>query len=127
MEEKEGLNFVGKTRTQTVKVKLQFKKKKSSRNRVSRALAKAHKEIKGLQVENQGLQRKSWKMQKRTNRMNKHMRTTSTPITSSSDQSDPASPSPRTVADKEIILSGLTPRQVPKIRRRLFVANFITS
>ena len=53
MEEKEELNFVGKTRTQTVKVKLQFKKKKkSSRKRFSRALVKAHKEIKGLQAEN---------------------------------------------------------------------------
>ena len=43
------------------------------------------------------------------------MKTTLTPITSSSDQSDPASP-PRTLADKEIRLSGLTPRQV-QIRR----------
>ena len=127
MEEKEELNFVGKTRTQTVKVKLQFKKKKSSRKRISRAHAKAHKEIKEFQAENQGLQRKSWKMQRKVDRMNKHMRTTSTPITSSSDQSDPVSPSPRTLADKEIRLSGLTPRQVPKIRRRLLVANCITS
>ena len=55
------------------------------------------------------------------------MRTTSTPVTSSIDQSDPASPSPRTLADKEIRLRGLTPRQVPKIRRRLLVANCITS
>ena len=55
------------------------------------------------------------------------MRTTSTPITSSSDQSYPASASPRTLADKEIRLSGLTPRQVPKIRRRLLVANCIAS
>ena len=66
-------------------------------------------------------------MKKKVDRMNKHMRTTSTPITSSSDQSDPASPSPRTLADKEIRLSGLTPRQVPKIRRRLLVANCIAS
>ena len=57
--------------------------------------------------------------------MNKRMRTTSIPVTSSSDQSGPASPSPRTVADKGIRLSGLTPRQVPKIRRRLLVANCI--
>ena len=116
--------------TKTVKVKLQFKKKKSSRKRISRALAKAHKGIKGLQVENQELQRKSWKMQKKVDRMNKHMRTTSTPITSSSDQSDPTSPSPRTLADKEIRLSRITPRQVSKnqkIRSRLLVANCITS
>ena len=66
-------------------------------------------------------------MQKKVDRMNKHMRTTSTPITSSSDQSDPASPSPRTLADIEIRLSGLTPRQIPKIRRRLLVANCIAS
>ena len=100
---------------------------KSSRKRISRALANAHKEIKRLQAENQEVQRKSWKMQKKVYRMNKHMKTTSTHITSSSDQSDPASPSPRTLADKEIRLSRLTPRQVPKIRRTLLVANCITS
>ena len=55
VEEKEELNSVGKTRTQTVKVKLQFKKKRSSRKRISRTLAKAHKEIKALQAENQEL------------------------------------------------------------------------
>ena len=80
VKEKEELNFVGKTRTEMVKVKLQFMKKKSSRKRINRALAKAHKEIRGLQAENQEFQRKSWKMQKKVDSMNKHMRTTSTPI-----------------------------------------------
>ena len=79
VEEKEELNLVGKTRTQMVNVKLQFKKKKSSRKRINRALAKAHKEIRGLQAENQELQRKSWKMKKKVDSMNKHMRTTLTP------------------------------------------------
>ena len=57
-------------------------------------------------------------MWKKVDLMKKQMRTTSTPITSSSDQSDPASPSPRTLADKEIKLSGLTPRQVPKNQKK---------
>ena len=46
VEEKAELNFVGKTRTQTVKVKLQLKKKKSSKKRTVELLQKHTKRSK---------------------------------------------------------------------------------
>ena len=58
-------------------VKLDFNrgKKSSSRKRISRGVAKAHKKIKKLQEENTKLQRKNWKLQKKMQRSSESRKT----------------------------------------------------
>lgn len=98
-------------------IKMNFKlptKKTSSRKRVSRGLAKAHKKINSWKKDNVKLQRKAWLLQKKVQRtqMKKPKQTPATGQTESS---------PKTPRGNSIIRkAGMSPKNVPRpIRKQL--------
>ena len=108
VEEKEELNFVGKTRTPMVKVKLQFKKKGVKQKNNQSGSCKSTQRDQRTKSRKSRASKKIFENAEESRSDEQTYENNFNPITSSSDQSDPASSFPRTLADKEIKLSGLT-------------------
>lgn len=101
-------------------VKLDFNrgKKSSSRKRISRGVAKAHKKIKKLQEENTKLQRKNWKLQKKMQRSSESRKTARKAEASEQERSPKT---PRSKANATIRSAGMSPRTVPHVIRKQLI------
>ena len=105
-------------------VKLDFNKgkKTSSRKRISRGVAKAHKKIKSLQETNVKLQRKTWSLQKRIQRISKEKPA----VKPTEPEKSPKTP--RSKCNSELRKAGMSPRKVPRqIRKQLVLAHAVSA
>ena len=88
-------------------------------------LAYAKKTIEALKTENENLQRKVWRTEKRYRRQ--ELSTGSSNETPSSSISHrPETPSPRKVVDSEMRNEGLTPGRYPSLRKKLLLAKCLS-
>ena len=107
-------------------VKLDFKggKRPSSRKRISRGVAKAHKKIKKFQEENTKLQQKNWKLQKKMQR-GSESRKTARKVEASEKERSPKTPHSKPNAS--IQRAGMSPRAVLHvIRKQLIFAHAVS-
>ena len=117
-------NNVDNDNTPRLIVKLDFKKgkKTSSRKRISRGVAKAHKKIKSLQETNVKLQRKTWSLQKRIQRISKEKPA----VKPTEPEKSPKTP--RSKCNSELRKAGMSPRNVPRqIRKQLVLAHAVSA
>ena len=117
-------NNVDNDNTPRLIVKLDFKKgkKTSSRKRISRGVAKAYKKIKSLQETNVKLQRKTWSLQKRIQRISKEKPA----VKPTEPEKSPKTP--RSKCNSELRKAGMSPRNVPRqIRKQLVLAHAVSA
>ena len=115
---------VGKPTKMIAKLDFKGGKRSSSRKRISRGVAKAHKKIKKLQEENTKLQRKNWKLQKKMQRGSEGRKTARKAEPSEQERSPKT---PRSKANESIRRAGMSPRAVPHaIRKQLIFAHAVS-